>query len=90
MLFRSKAVELAQNANQATDGSNPLILRALAAADAQKGNFSEAITAARQALALASTQQESALILALQKEITLYQAGSPLPSADQTNLAGWQ
>ncbi|HXB59113.1 MAG TPA: tetratricopeptide repeat protein [Candidatus Acidoferrales bacterium] len=86
----TKAVELAQNANQATDGSNPLILRALAAADAQKGNFSEAITAARQALALASTQQESALILALQKEITLYQAGSPLPSADQTNLAGWQ
>jgi protein O-mannosyl-transferase len=67
------AVELAQNASRLAGGNNPMILRTLAAACAERGDFSEAIETGKQALVLATEQQNPALINALQQEIALYQ-----------------
>ena len=73
----ARAVELAQRANQLSGGQNPMTLRALAAAEAESGRFAEAIAAARQALSLATAQNNTALVNELGLQIGLYQAGSP-------------
>jgi tetratricopeptide (TPR) repeat protein len=84
-----KAVELARQANQETGGENPVILRTLAAACAQAGQFPEAVEAAQHALRLAQArsstaqpgaQSNTALAGALQSELKLYQAGSSFHS----------
>ena len=74
----SNTVALAQEANQLTSGANPVILRVLAAAYAQSGHFPEAMQTAQQALALARQQHITPLIAALQHDIVLYRAGSPI------------
>ena len=71
------AVKLAERANEATSGMNPLVLRILAAAYAQQGQFSEAIETAEHALQLATDQRNSALANALQSELDLYRNGLP-------------
>jgi tetratricopeptide (TPR) repeat protein len=73
----AKAVELAQRANQLSGSEDPMVLRALAAAYAESGRFAEAIMFGRQALPLATAQNDTQLVTALRKEIELYQAGSP-------------
>jgi len=55
----AEAIELARRANQLWAGKEPLAQRALAAAYAETGNFSEAIAAARQALKLATDQGDT-------------------------------
>ncbi len=72
-----EAVELAQRAARLSDAREPAILGTLAAAYAEAGRFSEAVLAAQQALALATSQKNTALADALQARIRLYQAGSP-------------
>ncbi len=67
---------MAGKANQLTSGTDPKILRTLAAANAETGRFPEAIATAKQALALAPAQ--SNLANELQAEIQLYQKNSPL------------
>ncbi len=76
----SKAVELARQANQETGGEKPVILRILAAAYAQAGQFPEAVEAVQHALRVAQAQSNTALADALQTELKLYQAGSPFHS----------
>jgi protein O-mannosyl-transferase len=71
------AVKLAERANEATSGTNPLVLRILAAAYAQQGQFSEATETAEHALQLATDQSNSALVNALQSELDLYRNGLP-------------
>jgi protein O-mannosyl-transferase len=73
----SKAVELAQQANELTGGKNPVILHTLAAALAEAGRFSEAAETAQRALSLAEAQTNSRLSAALQAELKLYKAGTP-------------
>ncbi|MFZ0503733.1 MAG: tetratricopeptide repeat protein [Chthoniobacterales bacterium] len=75
------AVKLAERANEATSGTNPLVLRILAAAYAQQGQFSEAIETAEHALKLATDQRNSALANALQSELDHYRNGLPYRSA---------
>ena len=70
-------MKLAERANEATSGTNPLVLRILAAAYAQQGQFSEAIETAEHALKLATDQRNSALANALQSELDLYRNGLP-------------
>ena len=65
-----------------------LILRVLAAAYAESGNFPEAIETGKRAIAMATGQQNSALVNVLQQEISLYQAGSAV-RAEPANMAGW-
>jgi Tfp pilus assembly protein PilF len=74
----SNTMALALGANQLTSDANPVILRVLAAAYAQSGHFSEAIEVAQRGLALARQQKITPLITALQHDIALYQAGSPV------------
>lgn len=85
----AKARELAQRANNLTGDSNPVILRVLAAANAETGDFPGAIEAGQQALALAEKAQNPGLVGALQQEVALYQAKSPLRS-NPTDMTGWQ
>jgi len=71
----TKALELAQEANEFSGRSNPLILRTLAAAHANAGQFSRAVEVGE--LALSLTDRQSPLADALQREIAYYQVGLP-------------
>ncbi|HEY5505154.1 MAG TPA: tetratricopeptide repeat protein [Sedimentisphaerales bacterium] len=82
----AKAVELAQRANQLSGGSNPRIITTLAAAEAEAGQFPEAVGIAQQALELATAQSNTALIKILQIQIGLYQANLPFRDPSLTNV----
>jgi tetratricopeptide (TPR) repeat protein len=73
----TEAMELARKADQLSNGQDPVILRALAAAYAEGGQFAKAVNAARRALKLAESQSNPALADALRSEIKLYQTDSP-------------
>ena len=75
-----KAVALAEQVVQFSREKDPLILRALAAAYAEAGQFPEAVLTAKQALALATTQADTRLTNVLQTEIGLYQTNCPCRS----------
>jgi tetratricopeptide (TPR) repeat protein len=76
----AKAVALAKHLNDLAQGHDPKILRALAAACAETGKFTEASSTAKQALALALAQSDAALTTALQTDIRDYQAHIPVRS----------
>jgi len=79
----SKAVELAELANQLTQNDNPSILNTLAAAYAEAGQFPEAVDTAKRALQLAQVQSNQALIDAIKSELKLYQAGTSSTDSEQ-------
>src|SRR3954468_16891276 len=72
-----KAVELAKQADRLVGGTNTLVLRTLAAAYAENGEFANAITTARSAMQLARMHDESAMMTDLNQQIALYQLGMP-------------
>jgi tetratricopeptide (TPR) repeat protein len=72
-----KAVELAERANHLAGGTDPLVLRTLAAAYATNNSFDKALETARSALQLAQQQHDLETAEAIRKEITLYQSGLP-------------
>ncbi len=74
----TNAVALAQKAVRLSGGENPLMLRTLAAADAETGQYAVAAETARQALQLAARQKNDALAATLQKELELYQMDTPM------------
>jgi Flp pilus assembly protein TadD len=79
----AKAVDLAQQANQSTGGKNLLILRTLAAAYAEAGQFTNALATAGQALQLAVNEHNMPMINSFQVQIKLYENDQPLhASAD--------
>ena len=80
-----QAVELSQQANQASGGSNPMILGTLAAAYAEAGRFSDAVETAGKALELAKPQSNTILVDELRAQIALYQAGKPLRDPSLAN-----
>jgi tetratricopeptide (TPR) repeat protein len=82
-----KALALARQLARLSGGNNPVILDTLAAAYAETGQFPEAVDAAQRALALARAQNKTALAETLRQHIKLFQAGSPLRSAAQTEAA---
>ena len=71
------ATGLAEQARNLTNGRDPLVLRTLAAAYAETGNYSKAIEVASAGLTLAREQKNPRLAASIQKELALYQAGSP-------------
>jgi tetratricopeptide (TPR) repeat protein len=77
-----KAVALAEHANRLSGGTDPQVLRALAAGYAEAGRFSEAVLTAKQALALAVAQSDTGLTNELQRELGLYQTNSPCRSTN--------
>lgn len=70
-----KAVETAQNANELTGGRSPGMLRILAAAQAEAGDFPKAIETLERARSLATTTESHDAILA---DLQSYRAGKPL------------
>jgi tetratricopeptide (TPR) repeat protein len=76
-----KAVEFAQQAMELSGGNDPKFLRTLAAAYAESGRFSEAITTARQAMMTATMQGKAGLTHVLDGDVGLYRAHVPLRAA---------
>jgi tetratricopeptide (TPR) repeat protein len=72
-----KAIELARQADRLTGGANALVLRTLAAAYAENGEFANAIRTARSAMQLNRMQGEDSLTTDLDQQIRLYQLGMP-------------
>jgi tetratricopeptide (TPR) repeat protein len=72
-----KAVELSGEADQLVRGTNTLVLRTLAAAYAENGEFAKAIRTARSAMQLARMHGEDSLATNLDQQIALYQLGMP-------------
>jgi len=72
-----KAVELAKRADRLVGGTNALVLRTLAAAYAENGEFANAIGTARSAMQLARVHGEDSLVTDLDQQIALYELGIP-------------
>ncbi len=72
-----RAVELAVKATTLPGGEVPIVLRTLAAAYAESGDFSKAIDTVQHAIDLATAQNNTSLLAALRHEIELYQARTP-------------
>jgi len=72
-----KAVELAKQADRLVGGTNTLVLRTLAAAYAENGEFANAIRTAQSAMQLARMHGEDALRMDLDQQIALYKLGMP-------------
>jgi tetratricopeptide (TPR) repeat protein len=73
-----KAVEFAKKAVELSNTNDPKFLRALAAAYAEAGQFSEAIEVTQRAKAVATSQSNLEIAHVLQNDIALYQMGLPL------------
>jgi tetratricopeptide (TPR) repeat protein len=69
----TKAVEYARRAAEKTNRENPVVLNLLAMAYASDGEFSEAISAAKQALDLAEAMGEEKLAAFIRKQIEGYE-----------------
>lgn len=80
----AKALNLAQHASQLSGGTNPRILRLVAAAHAENGQFAEAIGVAQKAVQLATALGDSGLVQNLQTNVALFQASSPLRDTAQS------
>jgi hypothetical protein len=80
-----RAVELAEDAIQRSGNRNAIILRTLAAAYAECGQFSEAIRTAQEALDLAVAQGNSDLIADLHSNTDSYRMNLPLRDASLAN-----
>jgi Tfp pilus assembly protein PilF len=77
------AVELAVKATTLPGGDVPIVLRILAAAYAESGDFSKAIDTAQHAADLATAQNNTSLLATLRHEIELYQARTPYRESPQ-------
>jgi tetratricopeptide (TPR) repeat protein len=72
-----RAVELASKAAALPGGESPLVLRTLAAAYAEAGDFPNAISTAQRALDLAKAKNDNSMVLTLSHDIVLYQSSTP-------------
>ena len=84
----TKALELAQRAEQTSGGHNVMVFRVLAAAYAESGRFPEAINAAQEGAQRAEAQGQSTLAQQLQGDLALYQQGVPLRDPTHGRGAG--
>jgi protein O-mannosyl-transferase len=72
-----RAVEIAKQADQLSGGTNMVVLRTLAAAYAENGQFTKAIESARTAVQLARMNDDDSLARELEQQIALYRLGMP-------------
>jgi tetratricopeptide (TPR) repeat protein len=71
------AMGFARQADRLSGGKSPEALRSLSAAQAEMGQFSEAVATARAALELARQQHKLPLAASLESDIKDFQAGQP-------------
>jgi tetratricopeptide (TPR) repeat protein len=74
----ARAIQLARQADQLAQGKDPRIIRTLAAAYAENGQFGEAIHVTERALKLAPAKSDPVLAKQLQMDIDLYGMNFPL------------
>jgi cytochrome c-type biogenesis protein CcmH/NrfG len=74
----ARAIQLAGQADHLARGKDPRIIRTLAAAYAENGQFGEAIQVAKRALKLAPAESDPVLAKQLQMDIDLYGMNFPL------------
>jgi tetratricopeptide (TPR) repeat protein len=79
----TEAVELAQRAVRLTGARDPVLLNTLAAAQAETGQFPEAVETLRRAIDLAAARGDRALVETLQARQTLYRSGAPFRDPQQ-------
>ncbi len=84
----TEAVELAQRAEQLSQGREPAILGTLAAAYAETARFPDAVQTARKALELATQQNNRSLAESIKTKLPLYEAGTPFRDMQQPSAAG--
>jgi tetratricopeptide (TPR) repeat protein len=72
-----RAVQLAESAANLSGGDAPIVLRTLAAAYAEHGDFSKAIETNNRALRNADAQRNSSLADTLRHELSLYEVNKP-------------
>lgn len=77
----ARAMQLAREANHLSQAGNAVVLRTLAAAYAEAGQFGKAIESARAATELARAQDDKSLAGTLEQEIALYELGLPYREA---------
>jgi len=77
----SRAVELAQKANELTGGGNPFVLHTLAAAFAETGQFADARRAMQKAIELTRAAGQQDVVQQFNGELKRYEAGLPLHEA---------
>lgn len=85
----ARAVQLIQDVIQRSGTRDATLLRTLAAAYAECGRFSEAISAANEALDLANAQGNASLAADLRSSIDNYQANIPLRDPSLANAHPW-
>ena len=85
----AKAIELATQADRLLGGTNTLVLRTLAAAYAENGEFTNAIRTARSAMQLARMYGEDSLTADLGQQIALYQLGCVPGHGEIAREAPW-
>jgi len=73
----AEAVTLAEKANDITAGKDPTVLDALAAAYAESGQYSQAVSTAQRALDLATTHGDASLVQGIRYRMSLYQSNKP-------------
>jgi uncharacterized membrane protein YhaH (DUF805 family) len=83
----ARAVQLMQDLLQHANAGGAMVLRTLAAAYAEAGRFSEAMTTAQSALELAVRQNDSGLAEDLRLNIANYQAHLPLRDPSLSNVS---
>jgi len=76
-----RAIQFAQQADQLSGGNNALVLRTLAAAYAEVGQFGKAIESAHAAMRLAQMQSDNSLAGELEQDTALYELGLPYREA---------
>ena len=81
----AKAVDLAQQTDQLSDGKNPIFTRTLAAAYAEDGRFNDAIEIALRAAALARAQHDVDLAREIEQDVDLFRRNAPLRDFSLTN-----
>jgi tetratricopeptide (TPR) repeat protein len=84
----NRAVQLAEQMNQLASGADPVVLGELAAAYAEAGRFSEAVSAAKQAIELASARFDAKLVESLRGQLECYQADRPFRDDRKTGPGG--
>ncbi|PYJ57936.1 MAG: hypothetical protein DME82_01160 [Verrucomicrobia bacterium] len=72
-----RAVEIARRADELSGGSNPIVLRTLAASYAEAGQFEKATETAGTAIQLSRLSGDHSLSWALEKQLRLYRLGIP-------------
>jgi tetratricopeptide (TPR) repeat protein len=71
------AIQLAERADQLSGGANAIVVRTLAAAYAEAGQFGKAIESAQAAMQLGRSQGDDSLTAKLEQDIALYELGLP-------------